>query len=285
MSDYPPCPGVEHTHVDAAGLRVHVAQAGDPAAPPVVLLHGWPQHWWCWRGVIPLLARTHRVHAVDLRGHGWTEITPAGYEKEQFASDLLATMDALGLERTALAGHDWGGWTAQLAGLRAPERFSAIALLNISGPWGEPRRTLPHAWRFLYQPVVGTPVLGPAIQRSGLLPQAMARQGVPRADAEVFAARLREPGRAEAGSKVYRTFVLHEMRGILAGRYDAERLRMPVRMLYGEDDSVIRPAMLEGIAEHADDYALERVPDTGHFIADQRPELVADRLATWFAAA
>ena len=50
MSDFPPCPGVEHAFVDAAGLRVHVAQAGDPAAPPVVLLHGWPQHWWCWPG-------------------------------------------------------------------------------------------------------------------------------------------------------------------------------------------------------------------------------------------
>ena len=189
-----------------------------------------------------------------------------------------------GWRGTALAGHDWGGWTAQLAALRAPERFSAVALMNISGPWGDPKRTLPDFWRLLYQPVIGTPVLGPAIQSSPLLPRAMARQGVPLADAEVFAARLREPGRAEAGSKLYRTFVLREMRGIVAGRYDHERLRVPVRMLYGEDDSVIRPRMLEGIAEHADDFALEHVPDTGHFVVDQRPELVADRLATWFAA-
>ena len=283
MSDFPPCPGVEHTFVDAGGLRVHVAQAGDPDAPPVVLLHGWPQHWWCWRGVIPRLAERHRVHAVDLRGHGWTEITPGGYEKEQFASDLLATMDALGIERTALAGHDWGGWTAQLAALRAPERFSVVALLNISGLWSEPRDTLPDAWRQLYQPVIAMPVLGPAIQRSPALPRAMARQGVPPDAAAVFAARLREPGRAEAGSKVYRSFVVHEMPGLLRGRYDRERLRVPVRMLYGEDDSVIRPGMLKGLSQHADDFALERVPDTGHFIADQRPELVAERLATWFA--
>jgi pimeloyl-ACP methyl ester carboxylesterase len=283
MSDFPPCPGVEHTFVDAGGLRVHVAQAGDPEAPPVVLLHGWPQHWWCWRGVIPRLAERHRVHAVDLRGHGWTEITPGGYEKEQFASDLLATMDALGIERTALAGHDWGGWTAQLAALRAPERFSAVALLNISGVWSEPRDTLPQAWRLLYQPVIATPVLGPAIQRSPALPRAMARQGVPPDAAAVFAARLREPGRAEAGSKVYRSFVVHEMPGLLRGRYDRERLRVPVRMLYGEDDSVIRPGMLTGLSQHADDFALERVPDTGHFIVDQRPGLVAERLTTWFA--
>ena len=283
MSDFPPCPGVEHAFVDTGALRVHVAQAGDPDAPPVILLHGWPQHWWCWRGVIPRLAERHRVHAIDLRGHGWTQITPGGYEKEQFASDLLATMDALGIERAALAGHDWGGWTAQLAGLRAPQRFSTIALLNISGLWSEPRDTLPDAWRLLYQPVLALPVLGPAIQRSAALPRARARQGVPPDAAAVFAARLREPGRAEAGSKVYRSFVVREMPGLLRGRYDHERLRVPVRMLYGEDDSVIRPGMLKGLAAHADDFALERVPDTGHFIADQRPELVAERLATWFA--
>jgi len=284
MSDFPPCAGAEHVFVDAGGLRVHVAQAGDPEAPPVVLLHGWPQHWWCWRGVIPQLARTHRVHAVDLRGHGWTEVAQGGYDKEQLATDLLATLDALGLERAFVAGHDWGGWTAQLAALRAPERLRGVALLNIAGPWGDPKKTLPHAWRMIYQPIVATPGVGPAIQRSPLLARAMARQGVPPQDAEVFAARFREPGRAEAGSAVYRTFVLRELPGIVRGRYDGERLRMPVRMLYGEDDTVIRPAMLEGIAAHADDFALERVPDTGHFIVDQRPKLVAERLAAWFAA-
>ena len=211
-------------------------------------------------------------------------MTPSGYEKEQFASDLLAAMDALGVRRAALAGHDWGGWTAQLAALRAPERFSAIAVLNIAGLWGEPSDTLPDVWRLLYQPVVAAPFVGAALQRGPLIARALARQGVPPADAEVFAARLREPGRAEAGSRVYRAFLLREMAGILKGRYDHERLRMPVRVLYGEGDSVVRPGMLRGLARHADDFALERVPDTGHFIVDQRPELVADRLATWFAA-
>jgi pimeloyl-ACP methyl ester carboxylesterase len=135
----------------------------------------------------------------------------------------------------------------------------------------------------IYQPIVATPVLGAALQRRPILARMMAAQGVPWEDAQVFAARWREPGRAEAGSAVYRTFLLREMPGIVRGRYVRQRLTMPVRMLHGDDDSVIRPAMLDGIAAHADDFALERVPDTGHFIVDQRPGLVAERLAGWFA--
>ena len=90
----PELPGVEHRFVDAGGLRTHVAEAGE--GEPLLLLHGWPQHWWCWRDLIPALAPHYRVIAPDLRGHGWTDAPPGGYEKEQLASDVLALVDALG---------------------------------------------------------------------------------------------------------------------------------------------------------------------------------------------
>ena len=66
---------------------------------PVVLQHGWPQNWWAWRHVIPVLAERYRVICPDLRGHGWSDAPPKGYEKEQFATDLLAVLDTLELEQ------------------------------------------------------------------------------------------------------------------------------------------------------------------------------------------
>jgi len=73
--DLPVLRGVRHRHVDVgAGVRLHVAEAG--AGPLLVLVHGWPQHWWCWRRMIPALARTHRVLAPDLRGFGWSDAPP-----------------------------------------------------------------------------------------------------------------------------------------------------------------------------------------------------------------
>ena len=283
MSEPPHLPGVEHTYVEVPGVRVHVATAGPADGPPVVLLHGWPQHWWCWRGVIgPLAAAGHRVYAPDLRGSGWSSVPSRGYDKEQLATDLLALLDALGVDGpVGLAGHDWGGWTAQLTALREPARVRKLAVLNIPPVWGDPRSSLPHAWRFTYAFVNATPFVGPFLQRTPLMERAL--MGVPPADRPVFAERFKDPGRARAGSLLYRTLILREVAAIAAGRYDGQRLTMPTLALYGDADPVVRPSMIERLAEHGDDVTLEPVPGVGHFVIDERPELVAARLVDWFA--
>ena len=71
--------GVEHHFVDVRGARLHVAELGDPDGPPVLLLHGWPQHWWSWRELIGPLARRHRVICPDIRGMGWSDVPRGGY--------------------------------------------------------------------------------------------------------------------------------------------------------------------------------------------------------------
>ena len=92
----PDLEGVTHEYVQAGGVKIHVAVAGPEGGRPVVLLHGWPENWFMWHKVIPTLANAgYRVHAMDLRGAGWSEVTPKGYEKEQFASDVLAAATAL----------------------------------------------------------------------------------------------------------------------------------------------------------------------------------------------
>ena len=104
----PEVPGVTHQFVTARGARFHVAQAGD--GDPVVLLHGLAQHWYAWRKVIPELAGQYRLFCVDLRGCGWSEGTRRGYGTAEQVRDVLAVMDALGLDRVRLIGHDGGGW-------------------------------------------------------------------------------------------------------------------------------------------------------------------------------
>src|SRR3954452_23816815 len=67
----PSADGVEHRFIDIGGARMHVAEAG--AGPPLVLLHGWPQHWFSSRHVLPTLEQHHRVICPDIRGLGWSE--------------------------------------------------------------------------------------------------------------------------------------------------------------------------------------------------------------------
>src|ERR1044071_10138677 len=85
-SQPPELDGVTHSYVDVPGARLHVAEAGEGS--PILLLHGWPQHWWTWRKVIPALAESHRVICPDLRGFGWSEAPAGPYEISELAADM-----------------------------------------------------------------------------------------------------------------------------------------------------------------------------------------------------
>src|SRR5262249_61563179 len=117
VTEPPAVEGVVHRTVRARGLDFHVAEAGG-GDDVVLCLHGWPQHWYEWRHLLPALADRRRVLALDLRGFGWSEAPADGYEKENLADDVLAVLDELGLERVKLVGHDGGGCVGVLLCLR-----------------------------------------------------------------------------------------------------------------------------------------------------------------------
>jgi pimeloyl-ACP methyl ester carboxylesterase len=281
---------VEHRYVDARGLRVHVALAGPESGDPVVLVHGWPQHWWIWRGVIPALVDAgYRCICPDLRGHGWTDAPPDGYEKEQFASDVLATLDALGVERFKLVGHDWGGFASFLIALRAPERVEKLLAVSIVHPWirrqGGPIDLLKGLLGASYQFVIASPVIGrQVVQRTPFIKTAISRgsaYGLPEEVSRAYADRWREPARANATVAIYRTFLLRELNGILRGRYRDHRLRVPAVLVFGARDPVIQADRLAGWEEHADDMRLVEV-EGGHFLPDEQPAIVAEQALALF---
>lgn len=287
-SEPPAVAGVSHRWVEARGLRFHVAEAGQ-GDDVVLCLHGWPQHWYEWRHLLPALADRHRVLALDLRGFGWSDAPADGYEKESLADDVLAVLDALGLERVKLVGHDWGGWIGFLLCLREPDRFERYLALNILPPWVSARKMLPHLWRFWYQWVVLSPGLGYRLHRSGrfvpkvLVGASTRREAWDQATLRAFADNLAEPARARACVQMYRTFNLREVGPILRGRYAGRRLRVPTLMLFGADDAALRPQLVDASQRHADEMRLELVEGCGHFIADERPELVVERAREFLA--
>jgi pimeloyl-ACP methyl ester carboxylesterase len=288
---FPRIEGVSHRFVDAAGLRMHVAEAGE--GDPVLLLHGWPQHWYEWRHQIPVLARHYHVICPDLRGFGWSEAPPGGYEKENLAADVLNLLDALGLERPVkLIGHDWGGWAGFLICLHHPERVERFLALNITPPWGKADlRTLSALWRFWYQYLIASPLLGSLVLKN--MPQFVryfirgtsAEDAWSDDDLAAFTEPLREPERAHASVQLYRTFLLREFPSIARGRYASLRLTTPTLLLFGTKDFAISTRFLRGYEPFVDDFTLELVPDAGHFIAEEKPEMVNERALEFFSAA
>jgi pimeloyl-ACP methyl ester carboxylesterase len=273
--ELPQLEGVTHRDVTARGLRFHVAEAGE--GEPIVLVHGWPQHWWAWRKVVPLLAPHARLVMPDLRGFGWSDAPPDGYDKRTMADDLLAVLDALGLQRVRIVGHDWGGWIAFLACMKAPERFERVLGLGISPPFGRPSpRMLLDLWRFTYMLALAAPVLGERLVSSQRFLRAMLRApagAFSDDDLRAFADVLSQPARARASVQLYRTFVLREAAARARGR-----LQVPGRLIVGERDPVVRPSLLASRERHADALTIERVPGVGHWIPSERPDLVAERV-------
>ena len=100
----------QHREVSANGIRLHLAECGDPGAPLVVLLHGFPEFWWTWRRQLPVLADAgfHAV-AVDLRGYGDSDKPPRGYDLWTLAGDVAGLIRALGEPSARVVGHGWGG--------------------------------------------------------------------------------------------------------------------------------------------------------------------------------
>jgi pimeloyl-ACP methyl ester carboxylesterase len=281
--------GVTHRWVRARGVDFHLAEAGE-GEDVVLCLHGWPQHWYEWRHLMPALADRHRVLALDLRGFGWSDAPRDGYEKEDMATDVLAVLDELGLERVKLVGHDWGGWIGFLLCLRAPRRFERFLALNIVPPWVSLRAVAGHAWRFWYQQLVLAPGIGYRLHRRGEFVRRILVGGSEIKSAwdeealASFADNLAEPARARAAVQMYRVFNWREALPIARGRYAEATLTVPTLMLFGAEDFVLRPQMLAGYQHHAGDMRVELVPGCGHFIADERPDLVAERARDFFSA-
>jgi pimeloyl-ACP methyl ester carboxylesterase len=285
MDGVPSVTGVTHRLVDANGVRLHVAEAG--SGPPLVLLHGWPQHWWCWRMLIPELAERYRVIAPDLRGFGWSGAPRGSYSKSTFAADILALLDIENLDRVRIVGHDWGGYTAFLLALEHPERIHRMVALDIVPPWRSPPQLSNLGVPVLasYQLLLATPLLGRlALTSSPKFVRALIRAGSGSSmrwseqDLDQYTSVLREPDRARASSNCYRTFLTRELTSI-GSHYKPQDLRVPSKLVMGSQSAIRRvfnPAPSKNLR-------IQTIHGAGHFLAEEAPIETLRQIQSWIA--
>ena len=295
----PALPGVEHHWIDirrAAGpVRLHLAAAG--SGTPVLLLHGWPQHWWCWRRVVKQLSGQYRLLMPDLRGFGWSEAPGSGYNPTGFADDAVALLDALDLAHADVIGHDWGGFTGFLLGLHHPERVDRLLLCNSPGPWARlnPRVAvgLRRAW---YAALVATPILGAQVvgypgfiswflRLDGQVACSLRRMQrcMPISSAIAPALRLARGCTGPTCAWLYRSYLRLAQAILLRHAFEGQRLQAPTQLLFGAHDFYIPVAVLEEIESHGADLTLEVVEGCSHWMPEERPDLIADRARALFS--
>lgn len=280
----PEVEGVTHRDVIAGGLRMHLAEAGPEDAPPLLLVHGWPQHWYCWSRAVPGLSADHRLLMPDLRGFGWTEKPSSGYEKQQLADDLIALLDELGLDRVGYVGHDWGGFIGFLLGIGHPERFSSMLLLSIPHPWptAEERRRPKRFSALSYQAPITAPFVAKRLMAQGLTKRvhgaASPRGTFSAADLEIYDAVMRTKQGQATTVAMYRTFLRRELLPLVRGRFADARLEPRTHLAVGADDLIMRGAGLGGYEQNAPNMTTEWVEGARHFLPEERPDLVVDRV-------
>ncbi len=119
---------VQHHTATVNGLKMHYVEAGE--GRPVVLLHGFPETWFCWRHQIPALAETYRVLAPDLRGYGATAKPATGYDKRTMANDIFSLMQHCGFENAAIVGHDRGARVATRLAKDHPKAVERLVVMD-----------------------------------------------------------------------------------------------------------------------------------------------------------
>jgi pimeloyl-ACP methyl ester carboxylesterase len=278
----PELPGVTHHRQDVGGFELHYAEAG--SGEPLVLLHGWPQHWWMWRDLIGPLAERYRVIAPDLRGHGWSDKPRSSYRKSELAADVVALLDRLGLERVRLAGHDWGAITSLLVAATHPERVERLVSMSVPHPWQ--RRPDPvAALATSYQLVLAGPWGRFAIPHGFMRWMLKAGRSIGSftpAEVEMYQAIQREPDAVAASVHMYRTFLRREIWPLVRGSLVPGRLTVPTLWLVGEHD-ILAKRSDDGYRAHTDDMTLELVPGANHFMPEELPAQTADRILQFLA--
>ncbi len=274
------------------GVRLHYVEQGE--GPLVLLLHGFPEHWYSWRHQIPALAGAgFRAVAPDLRGYNLSD-KPAGlrpYRMERLVDDVRALVRHFGVERASIAGHDWGGAIAWSTAIAHPAVVDRLAVFNCPHPaaWARNMRRdgrynlkqVGRSWYMLAfqvpflperllarraEQVVGRGILGTAVH-----PEAFTAEDVAR-----YRDALRVPGAARGAIAYYRAALRSSLaRAVLtATPPPVPPITAPTLVVWGERDTALGRELTDGMeAWFAGPFALRFIPDASHWVQQDRPDL------------
>ncbi|PRZ08767.1 pimeloyl-ACP methyl ester carboxylesterase [Isoptericola sp. CG 20/1183] len=280
----PEAPGFDHRVVETPGLHTHLAETGDGEA--VLLLHGFPQHWWQWRTVAPIIAaQGYRVLCPDLRGAGWTTADDPRMSRETRLHDLLALLDELDVERVHLVSHDMGAITAMQLTYDHPERVRTAVQLSVwPGFLTFSPRLAP-----AFQHLPGLIWHRPGSSLRGTFSERYVARPMAETTVEAHLAPLSRPEIDGAVRPLCRRMILPEALRMMRGAYRRRRLAVPTLVVFGRRDHPTTEELMARICPEPERYAdrveFAYVDDAAHFITDDAPTAVAHLATDWFARA
>ena len=294
MTNLPEQLGFTTAYYDLPGLRLHAAVAGPEAGPLVVLLHGFPEFWYCWRNQIgPLAAAGFRVITPDQRGYNLTDKT-LPYDLKTVTDDMDHLIQAAGRQTAHIVGHDWGGAVAWALAAWHPERVQRLVAINLPHPLalGAALRHMNltqylRSWYIGLFQIRGVPEW--LLRRRNFATLRQLRHGTTRPDAfsdtdiEHYAQAWSQPGALSAMLGWYRA-VGQSRKQVGAARQKFEHIRPPTLILWGERDIALGVELAEASLAFLDDGRLVRFPKATHWLPAEEPEQVSQHLLAHLTA-
>ncbi len=284
-----PPEGFQTGYAERDGVRLHYVAGG--AGPAVALIHGWPQTWYGWRKVMPLLRDAgYFVVAPDLRGFGDSARPEGGYDKASLAEDVRAVVRELGLGRLHLVGHDWGVAPAYAYAAMHADEVASLTVIEAPpiGPWVTQTPSWPtsHAagetWFSLFHSVPGLPEAITRGREDIYLQYfydhfASAPGAIPSQDVQEYLRTFRDPAAMRAGFELYRSSQKDLADNM---RFSRAKLPMPVLALGGEHSW--GGVILETMQVLADDVRGGVVAGAAHWIPEENTSELVGLLTEFF---
>ena len=291
--------GFTQSRIDTGEVSLSVHRGGRGA--PLVLLHGFPQNHRCWRHVAPALAEDFDVIVPDLRGYGDSDAPPddAGhdaYSKRTMARDIAGLLDALGLERAHVLGHDRGGRVAYRFALDHPDRLDRLGIVEIVptanywDAWGPEMAMAAYHWTFLAQPapmperLIGADPAGWIDWTLKGWTLGKSLDPFEGAALESYRAQAAEPARLAAMCADYRAGAGPDRAHDEADRRAGRKIAAPLCCLWGETGF---PSKVGDPREIWRAWASEVTGGScrsGHFVMEENPDAVIETFRAHFAA-
>src|ERR1700758_373951 len=286
----PALAGFNHHFVTVDGVRLHYVAGGKADGGVIVLLAGFPESWFAWRKVMPLLAPAYKVIAPDMPGQGDSARPVTGYDPKTLAIAIHGLLQQLGVRRYCLAAHDVGAWVAYPYAMLFGDEVWRLALLDA----GIPGITLPdalptaperawRAWHFAFHAIADLPemlitgkerdYLDWFLRRKAANPEAFSE-----ADIDEYLRVLMKAGGLRAGLAYYRAASVSAQQNRelkLAGK-----LKTPLLALGADQGSIAD--MAAALRDFASDVQGATLQSCGHFLPEEQPAAVAAELASFF---
>ena len=277
-----------HRHAGARGIDIHYVEGG--SGDPVLLVPGWPQSWYAWRHVMPLLADKYWVIAIDPPGLGSSGL-PAAYDTAAIATHIDALVGALGVDRIDFVGHDIGAWIGYAYAVRHADKVRRLALIDAAIPGIAPADAFEltpdrvnKMWHFYFNALSDLPeALVTGRERRYLAwlfnSRSVNKAGIDGDAVTEYTRVYSAPGAMQSGFAYYRAM----FESIRQNRATApDKLTMPVLAIGGAQ--WMGPLMEKMVAPVAANLRIEIVADCGHFVPEEAPAPLARLLLDFLGA-